>query len=177
MDYPPFLWALSCITFSTNLIYYTSLYIQRVLGRTSDLFFFIRHGTCRHRRVQNLLYFCLCIHCRVNVFTEPLHNNNGGYTQTDVRESWSMPLMWAKVSWCTHIKKMKRKKKRKKNSVALVRKQTIHAERPPLVGEVCANFCRYRVSRGQHNGSPWPLIPIFYTRSRYFSIKIVPQLS
>jgi hypothetical protein len=27
------------------------------------------------------------------------------------------------------------------NSVALVRKQTIPTERPPLVGEVSANFC------------------------------------
>jgi hypothetical protein len=29
----------------------------------------------------------------------------------------------------------------KLNSVALVRKQTIPTERPPLVGEVSANFC------------------------------------
>jgi hypothetical protein len=30
---------------------------------------------------------------------------------------------------------------KKINSVALVRKRTIPAERPPLVGEVSANFC------------------------------------
>jgi hypothetical protein len=30
----------------------------------------------------------------------------------------------------------------KKNSVALARKQTISTERPPLVGEIIANFCR-----------------------------------
>jgi hypothetical protein len=30
---------------------------------------------------------------------------------------------------------------RKPNPVALVRKQTIPAERPPLVGEISANFC------------------------------------
>jgi hypothetical protein len=29
----------------------------------------------------------------------------------------------------------------KKNSVAVVRKRTIPTERPPLVGEVSANFC------------------------------------
>ena len=29
----------------------------------------------------------------------------------------------------------------KKNSVALVRERTIPTERPPLVGEVSANFC------------------------------------
>jgi hypothetical protein len=42
------------------------------------------------------------------------------------------------------------------NSVALVHKRTIPTERPPLVGEVGANFCRLRVSRGQLNGSPRP---------------------
>ena len=33
------------------------------------------------------------------------------------------------------------KKLKKKNSVALVREQTIPTERPPPVGEVSANFC------------------------------------
>jgi hypothetical protein len=32
------------------------------------------------------------------------------------------------------------KKNKKKNSVALVRQRTIPTERPPLVGEVSANF-------------------------------------
>jgi hypothetical protein len=41
----------------------------------------------------------------------------------------------------------------KTNSVALVRVRTIPTERPPLVGEVSANFCGWRVLRGQHNGS------------------------
>jgi hypothetical protein len=36
-------------------------------------------------------------------------------------------------------------------SVALVRERTIPTEQPPLVGEVSANVCGYRVSRGQHN--------------------------
>jgi hypothetical protein len=40
----------------------------------------------------------------------------------------------------------------------LVRNRTIPTERPPLVGEVSANFCGYRVSHGQRNGSPRPLI-------------------
>jgi hypothetical protein len=44
------------------------------------------------------------------------------------------------------------------NSVALVREQTIPTERPPLVGEVSANFCGWRVSRRQHNGFPRSLI-------------------
>jgi hypothetical protein len=47
------------------------------------------------------------------------------------------------------------------NSVVLVRKRTIPTERPPLVGEVSANFSRYRVLRDQRNGSPRPLISVF----------------
>jgi hypothetical protein len=44
----------------------------------------------------------------------------------------------------------------KQNSVALVRERTVPIERPLLVGEVSTNFCGWRVSRGQHNGSPRP---------------------
>jgi hypothetical protein len=47
------------------------------------------------------------------------------------------------------------------NSMALVRKRTIPTERTPHV-EVGANFCGYGVSRGQRNGSPRPLISVFY---------------
>jgi hypothetical protein len=49
----------------------------------------------------------------------------------------------------------------KLNSVALVRKQTILTERSPLVGEVSANFCRYRVLRGQRNEFPRQIISVF----------------
>jgi hypothetical protein len=49
----------------------------------------------------------------------------------------------------------------KLNSVALVRERTIPTELPPLVGEVSANFCEYRVSRGQRNGFPLSLISVF----------------
>jgi hypothetical protein len=41
------------------------------------------------------------------------------------------------------------------NSIALVHERTKPTERPPLAGEVIANFCGLRVSRGQRNGSPW----------------------
>jgi hypothetical protein len=50
---------------------------------------------------------------------------------------------------CTFILK-------KLNSVARVRELTIPTERPPLVGEVSANFCGERVPRGQRDGSLWP---------------------
>jgi hypothetical protein len=46
------------------------------------------------------------------------------------------------------------------NTVALVRKRTIPTERPPLVGEVSANFCGKRVLRGQSNEFPRPLISV-----------------
>ena len=52
-------------------------------------------------------------------------------------------------------------KKKKLNSVALVRTRTIPTERPPPVGEVSTNFCDRGVSRGQRNGSPQPLISVF----------------
>jgi hypothetical protein len=56
------------------------------------------------------------------------------------------------TSWNTYYKK---------NSVALVRKRTIPTERPPLFGEVGTNFNGERVSRGQRNESPRPLISVF----------------
>ena len=60
------------------------------------------------------------------------------------------------VTICAHLPV------KKKNSVALVRERTIPTERPPLVGEVSANFFADRgVSRGQRNGSPRPLISVF----------------
>jgi hypothetical protein len=37
-----------------------------------------------------------------------------------------------------------------------VRERTIPTERPPLVGEVIANFCGYRAPRGQRDGSLRP---------------------
>jgi hypothetical protein len=48
-------------------------------------------------------------------------------------------------------------------------------ERPPLVGEVSANLCGERVSRGQRNGFPRPLNLGFLDRSRYFSIHVAPS--
>jgi hypothetical protein len=47
------------------------------------------------------------------------------------------------------------------NSVALVRERTIPTERPPLVGEVSANFCEYR-------GVAWSMRQIPYGRNLGF---------
>jgi hypothetical protein len=51
------------------------------------------------------------------------------------------------------------KKQIKTNFVALISKRTASTVRPPLVGEVSANFCRYKVSRVRHNGFPRPYSP------------------
>jgi hypothetical protein len=55
--------------------------------------------------------------------------------------------------------------------MALVRKRTIPTERPPLVGEVSANFCGESVLRGQRNEFPRPLISVFWTGAATFSFK------
>jgi hypothetical protein len=49
----------------------------------------------------------------------------------------------------------------KKNSGDLVGQRTIPTERSLLVGEVSANFSGQRVSRGQRNEPPRPLISVF----------------
>jgi hypothetical protein len=61
------------------------------------------------------------------------------------------------------------------NSVALVRERTIPTERQHLVGEVSANFCGQRVSRGQCNGPQRPYSRLL-ERSHYFFFQAAPQL-
>jgi hypothetical protein len=46
--------------------------------------------------------------------------------------------------------------KLKLNSVSLVRERTVPTERPAHFGEVSANFCGEKVSRGQRDGSLLP---------------------
>ena len=69
------------------------------------------------------------------------------------------------------LHRVKRERNKKLNSVALVRERTIPTERPPPVGEVSANFADRGVSRGQHNGSPRPLISVFWTGAATFLFK------
>jgi hypothetical protein len=64
-----------------------------------------------------------------------------------------------------------------------VRERTIPTERPPLVGEMIANFCGYRVPRGQCDGSLRPyfrfsrqattflFIYLFYLSTIYAALK------
>jgi hypothetical protein len=51
-----------------------------------------------------------------------------------------------------------------------LRERTIPAERPPLVGEVIANFCEYKVPRDQSDGFLGRILG-FLDRSLYFSVK------
>jgi hypothetical protein len=47
----------------------------------SNYFPLIRHGAHRKLGVQQFFYFCVCIRCRRNVFTEPLPSNDRGIYQ------------------------------------------------------------------------------------------------
>jgi hypothetical protein len=59
--------------------------------------------------------------------------------------------------------------------MVLVRERTIPTERPPLVGEVIANFCGERVPRGQRDGSLRPYSQISRQEPLLF-YQVVPQL-
>jgi hypothetical protein len=54
--------------------------------------------------------------------------------------------------------------------------RTIPTERPPLVGEVSANFSGWRVSRGQRNESPTVVNFGFVARSTCHSVVIFVYL-
>jgi hypothetical protein len=59
---------------------------------------------------------------------------------------------------------------KKTNSMVLVRERTISTERPPLFGEVVANFCGWRCHVVSVT-DPYGRILDFLDRSRYFFIK------
>jgi hypothetical protein len=61
------------------------------------------------------------------------------------------------------------------NSMVWVRERTIPTERPPLVGEVIANFCGWRVPRGQRDGSPRPYSR-FSRQEPLLFYQVAPQL-
>jgi hypothetical protein len=56
-----------------------------------------------------------------------------------------------------------------------VRERTIPTERPPLVGEVIANYCGYRVPRGQRDGSLRPYSR-FSRQEPLLFYQVAPQL-
>jgi hypothetical protein len=67
------------------------------------------------------------------------------------------------------------KNAKKKNTMVWVRERTTPTERPPLVGEVIANFCGLRVPRGQRNGSLWPYSR-FSRQETLLFYRVAPQL-
>jgi hypothetical protein len=67
------------------------------------------------------------------------------------------------------------KTKQKKNSMVWVRERTIPTERPPLVGEVTASFCGWRVPRGQRDGSLRPYSR-FSRQEPLLFYQVAPQL-
>jgi hypothetical protein len=64
---------------------------------------------------------------------------------------------------------------KKLNSMVWVRERTIPTERPPLVGEVIANFCGYRVPCGQRDGSLRPYSRFSWQEPLLF-YQVAPQL-
>jgi hypothetical protein len=71
--------------------------------------------------------------------------------QFDVSIASLMPVAVAMLRWL----------RSKKNSVALVRKRTIPTERPPLVGEVSANFLRIEGVAWSARRIPTAVISVF----------------
>jgi hypothetical protein len=67
-------------------------------------------------------------------------------------------------------------KKKKINSMVWVSERTIPTERPPLVGEVIANLCGYRVPRGQRDGSLRPYYSRFSRQEPLLFYQVAPQL-
>jgi hypothetical protein len=68
-------------------------------------------------------------------------------------------------------------KTKKQTPWLFVRKRTISTERPPLVGEVSANFLRIESVAWSAQRIPKAVKLGFPDRSRYFSIQVAPQLS
>jgi hypothetical protein len=87
------------------------------------------------------------------------------HKQLIIQNSVTYIFIWLQISCIKMTIKLK-----KLNSMVWVRKRTIPTERPPLVGEVIANFA----DRGCHMVSmtdPYSRILRFLDTSRYFSIK------
>ena len=59
----------------------------------------------------------------------------------------------------------------KKNSVALVREELYQQSGRRRSAKLVPTFADRQVSRGQRNGSPWPLISVFWTGAATFLFK------
>jgi hypothetical protein len=113
------------------------------------------------------MYFLLCLIAVLlppgkNPFAGQLNNkNNCPLQKQDI-----LHLGTERFSLPTYIK----------NSVAWVRKRTIPAERPPLVGEISVNFFGWRCNVVSVT-DPHDRILVFLNRSRYVFFQVAPQLN
>jgi hypothetical protein len=89
-------------------------------------------------------------------------------------ETETSSFYWALLSRF-HLKTEIESSLQKKNSMVWVRERTIPIERPPLLGEVVANFCGERVPRGQRNGSLRPYSR-FSGQEPLLFYQVAPQL-
>jgi hypothetical protein len=79
--------------------------------------------------------------------------------------------------WCLWITTgVQSSSKKKKISIVWVRKRIIPTERPPLVGEVIANFLRIEGATWSAWRIPTAVFTVFLDRSRYFFFQVAPQL-
>jgi hypothetical protein len=86
---------------------------------------------------------------------------------------WISSIDWVQLSKC-HLNTGRNRVSETlcvTNSETLVRKRTILTEGPPLVGEVNANLCGYRVSRGRET-DPYGRILGFLDRVTHFVLEI-----
>jgi hypothetical protein len=113
---------------------------------TTDLI--LIHGYLLFQQLRMVATGCLPL----QLLTSDLKESGKSYfvletpqLQNPLRATLSVPL-----STYTHIYIYKLR--------GFSRKRTIPTERPPIVGQISANFCGQRVSHGQRNGFPRPLI-------------------
>jgi hypothetical protein len=109
---------------------------------------------CDFRVVANVLFSLRNLLMRLLILTYRFH---GGLAPNPLTEKEAASCTRHRDSLTVRIFYQRPKK----NSGPLARQRTIPTERPPLVGEISANFSEQRVSRGQRNESPRPLISVF----------------
>jgi hypothetical protein len=83
--------------------------------------------------------------------------------------------IWNEISSNARMKRKISYTDLKKNSMVWVRERTTPTERPPLVGEVIANFCGERVPCGQRDGSLRPYSR-FSRQEPLLFYQVAPQL-
>jgi hypothetical protein len=146
----------------TGQISFSSVYPVSICTKVSI-------SLCRNRRKRHSCSYLSAELCRR--MAEESYSMHQLHAPAAVSLEKTNPILMNKgLYWASEPLSMLRRRKKKNkyiqqtnktNSGTLVRQRTIPTERPPLVGEVSANFSGQRVSRGQRNESPQPLISFF----------------